>query len=233
MVKPGDPVRVEDSLITIESDKATMEVPSPEAGIVKNQVKVGDKVSEGSPIVVIETAASGRRQTCGSGAACAPPPSLRRRPASRVKPDRADAQPASSESPCRRRRSAGRLARALRLRRTRPMRCNPAPESAARPEAQSEQSRTRARRCANSRASSASISRRPGHRTKRPNLQKRRAEVRQNLRSRQTAATGRASAPRSISRHGRRSTSRKFGAIETSRYRASAGFRKRTWRATG
>src|SRR5579863_6491472 len=59
MVKPGDPVRVDDSLITIESDKASMEVPSTEAGIVKEiRVKIGDKVSEGSPIVVIETAAA-------------------------------------------------------------------------------------------------------------------------------------------------------------------------------
>jgi pyruvate dehydrogenase E2 component (dihydrolipoyllysine-residue acetyltransferase) len=59
MVKPGDPVKVDDSLITIESDKASMEVPSTEAGIVKEiRVKLGDKVSEGSPIVVIETAAS-------------------------------------------------------------------------------------------------------------------------------------------------------------------------------
>jgi pyruvate dehydrogenase E2 component (dihydrolipoamide acetyltransferase) len=58
MVKPGDPVKVDDSLITIESDKASMEVPSTEAGIVKEiRVKLGDKVSEGSPIVVIETAA--------------------------------------------------------------------------------------------------------------------------------------------------------------------------------
>jgi pyruvate dehydrogenase E2 component (dihydrolipoamide acetyltransferase) len=59
MVKPGDPVRIDDSLITIESDKASMEVPSTEAGIVKEiRVKVGDKVSEGSPIVVIEIAAA-------------------------------------------------------------------------------------------------------------------------------------------------------------------------------
>ncbi|MGH8010949.1 MAG: dihydrolipoyllysine-residue acetyltransferase [Candidatus Binataceae bacterium] len=56
MVKPGDRVDVEQSLITIESDKATMEVPSPAAGIVKELcVKLGDKVSEGSTIVVIET----------------------------------------------------------------------------------------------------------------------------------------------------------------------------------
>ncbi|MGC1679513.1 MAG: dihydrolipoyllysine-residue acetyltransferase [Candidatus Binataceae bacterium] len=59
MVKPGDRVRAEDSLITIESDKATMEVPSPEAGVVKEiKVKLGDKVSEGSPIVVLETDAA-------------------------------------------------------------------------------------------------------------------------------------------------------------------------------
>jgi len=55
-VKPGDPVKAEDSLITLESDKATMDVPSPAAGTVKEvRVKVGDKVSEGSPIVIVET----------------------------------------------------------------------------------------------------------------------------------------------------------------------------------
>src|SRR5579871_1284392 len=55
MVKPGDKVKVDDSLITIESDKASMEVPATEAGIVKElKVKVGDRVSEGSPIIVVE-----------------------------------------------------------------------------------------------------------------------------------------------------------------------------------
>jgi pyruvate dehydrogenase E2 component (dihydrolipoamide acetyltransferase) len=55
MVKPGDRVRIDDSLITIESDKASMEVPATEAGIVKElRVKVGDRVSEGSPIIVVE-----------------------------------------------------------------------------------------------------------------------------------------------------------------------------------
>jgi len=57
MVKPGDAVGVDDLLITIESDKASMDVPSTEAGVVKEiRVQVGDRVSEGSPIVVIETA---------------------------------------------------------------------------------------------------------------------------------------------------------------------------------
>jgi len=54
-VKPGDTVAVEDPLVTLESDKATMDVPAPAAGKVKEiKVKVGDKVSEGSLIVVLE-----------------------------------------------------------------------------------------------------------------------------------------------------------------------------------
>ncbi|WP_284155328.1 dihydrolipoyllysine-residue acetyltransferase [Sulfuricystis multivorans] len=57
-VKPGDEVKAEDALITLESDKATMDVPSPAAGIVKEvKVKLGDKVSEGTSIVVLEPAA--------------------------------------------------------------------------------------------------------------------------------------------------------------------------------
>jgi dihydrolipoamide dehydrogenase len=57
LVKPGDSVAKEDSLISLESDKATMEVPAPEAGVVKMlKVKVGDKVSEGSLILTMESA---------------------------------------------------------------------------------------------------------------------------------------------------------------------------------
>ena len=55
LVGPGDRVKQEDSLITLESDKATMEVPSPASGVVKEvRVKVGDKVSQGSSVVVLE-----------------------------------------------------------------------------------------------------------------------------------------------------------------------------------
>src|SRR4051794_39658867 len=55
LVKPGDSVQPEQSLITVESDKATMEIPSPSAGKVKElRVKVGDKVSQGKPILVLE-----------------------------------------------------------------------------------------------------------------------------------------------------------------------------------
>jgi len=56
-VKPGDVVAAEDSLLTLESDKATMDVPAPVAGTVREvHVKVGDKVSEGTRIVVLEAA---------------------------------------------------------------------------------------------------------------------------------------------------------------------------------
>ena len=60
LVKPGDTVNKEDSLITLESDKATMEVPSPAAGMVKElKVKVGDKVAEGALILMLEASEAG------------------------------------------------------------------------------------------------------------------------------------------------------------------------------
>lgn len=66
LVKPGDRVKPEDPLIALESDKATMEVPSPVAGIVKElKVKVGDKVSQGSLVLTLDADAA---------AAAAPPP---------------------------------------------------------------------------------------------------------------------------------------------------------------
>ncbi len=56
-VKPGDSVRAEETLLTLESDKATLDVPSPAAGVVKEvKVAVGDKVGEGSLVVVLEAA---------------------------------------------------------------------------------------------------------------------------------------------------------------------------------
>src|SRR5690349_6444828 len=65
LVKAGDRVEKEQSLITLESDKATMEVPSSAAGVVKElKLKVGDEVSEGAVIVVLEVA--------GGAAAAAP-----------------------------------------------------------------------------------------------------------------------------------------------------------------
>src|SRR2546427_8911025 len=60
LVEPGDAVKAEDWLVTLESDKATMDVPAPSAGTVKDlKVKVGDKVSEGSAILTLESADGG------------------------------------------------------------------------------------------------------------------------------------------------------------------------------
>jgi pyruvate dehydrogenase E2 component (dihydrolipoamide acetyltransferase) len=59
LVKPGDSVKAEDSLITLESDKATMEVPAPFSGVVKElKLKPGDKVSQGATILSIEVSES-------------------------------------------------------------------------------------------------------------------------------------------------------------------------------
>jgi dihydrolipoamide dehydrogenase len=58
LVKAGDAIVKEQSLVTLESDKATMEIPSPDAGVVKElRIKVGDKVSQGSPILLLEAPA--------------------------------------------------------------------------------------------------------------------------------------------------------------------------------
>ena len=57
LVKPGDTVTAEQSLITVESDKASMEIPSSTAGVVKElRVALGDKVKQGSVVLVLEAA---------------------------------------------------------------------------------------------------------------------------------------------------------------------------------
>ena len=59
LVKPGDTIKIEQSLVTVESDKASMEIPSTAAGVIKEmKVGVGDKVSEGSVLLMIEAAAT-------------------------------------------------------------------------------------------------------------------------------------------------------------------------------
>ena len=58
-VKAGDTIAVDDTLITLETDKATMDVPADAAGVVKEvKVKVGDKISEGGVILTVETDAA-------------------------------------------------------------------------------------------------------------------------------------------------------------------------------
>ena len=70
LVKPGDSVTKEDSLVTLESDKATMEVPSSHSGVVKAiKVKVGEKVSTGSVILALETSAEASAPAPASAAA--------------------------------------------------------------------------------------------------------------------------------------------------------------------
>src|SRR3954454_9260430 len=70
MVAPGDTVAEEDPLVTLESDKATMDVPSPAAGTVGEiKVSVGDTVSEGTVILTLEGAASDGAAAGGGGEA--------------------------------------------------------------------------------------------------------------------------------------------------------------------
>ena len=69
LVKPGDTVRTEQSLVTVESDKASMEIPSSASGIVRElKVGLGDKVSEGSTLLLLETAAEAAAPAPASGA---------------------------------------------------------------------------------------------------------------------------------------------------------------------
>ena len=74
MVAPGDRVAAEAPLVTLESDKAAMEVPSPSAGIVKSlAVKLGDKVSQGAPILLLELDGAGAAAEPVKPAVHAPP----------------------------------------------------------------------------------------------------------------------------------------------------------------
>src|SRR4030095_173041 len=74
LVKAGGRVKREDPLLTLESDKATMEVPAPSAGVVKEvKVKVGDTVSEGTLILLLEGEDSGAARPQPKPPVAAPP----------------------------------------------------------------------------------------------------------------------------------------------------------------
>jgi dihydrolipoamide dehydrogenase len=75
MVKVGDTVKVDQSLITVESDKASMEIPSTHAGVIKElKIKVGDKVAEGSILLVLEEGAAGAAPAPAAAAPAAAAP---------------------------------------------------------------------------------------------------------------------------------------------------------------
>ncbi|MBM3341462.1 MAG: dihydrolipoyllysine-residue acetyltransferase [Betaproteobacteria bacterium] len=94
-VKPGDTVKAEDSLLTLESDKATMDVPSPAAGVVKQiLIKTGDKVSKGTPVLVLEAVAGATAAPAAEKTAPAPAKPATPTPAPAPAPARATAAPA-------------------------------------------------------------------------------------------------------------------------------------------
>ncbi|GAB4564197.1 MAG: dihydrolipoyl dehydrogenase [Rhizobacter sp.] len=83
LVKPGDTIAKEQSLVTVESDKASMEIPSSHAGVVKElKVKVGDKISEGSLLLTIESAAAATNTVRPE-----PPPPVRAEPVEALAPN--------------------------------------------------------------------------------------------------------------------------------------------------
>jgi pyruvate dehydrogenase E2 component (dihydrolipoamide acetyltransferase) len=93
LVKPGDEITVDQSLVTVESDKASLEIPSSHAGVVKElKIKLGDKVSEGSLLLTLEEAGSAQE------APAAPAPAAQ--PATAPAPQAAPApQPATAPAP--------------------------------------------------------------------------------------------------------------------------------------
>jgi len=94
LVKPGDRVEVEQSLITVESDKASMEIPSSSAGVVKSlKVKIGDKLSKGSTVLELEADAA----SAGAGAPAAASAAASS-PATAAAPAPASSVPASASA---------------------------------------------------------------------------------------------------------------------------------------
>ena len=81
MVKPGDSIVVDQSLVTVESDKASMEIPSSHAGVVREiKVAIGDTVNQGSLLLLLETADA----AADTAAAPAAPPAAATAPAAAV-----------------------------------------------------------------------------------------------------------------------------------------------------
>ena len=101
MVKVGDTIKVDQSLLTVESDKASMEIPSSHAGIVKElKVKVGDKVAKGSLVLVVETTGAAAAPAAAAPAAApAPAAQAAAAPAAAVASAPVAAAPAPAAAP--------------------------------------------------------------------------------------------------------------------------------------
>jgi dihydrolipoamide dehydrogenase len=104
MIKVGDTIKVDQSLVTVESDKASMEIPSTHAGVVKElKVKVGDKVGEGSLLLMLdeagEGAASGAETPAAEAPAAAPAPDATAATASSTATPTESQAPAKPEAP--------------------------------------------------------------------------------------------------------------------------------------
>ena len=96
-VSVGDTVAAEDSLVTLESDKASMEVPAPQAGVIKEiLVAIGDSISEGDPIVVLELAEGAAAEPAAEAATEAP--AEKPTPAAEEKPPTPETAPPATEA---------------------------------------------------------------------------------------------------------------------------------------
>ncbi len=102
LVKPGDPIEIDDPLVSIESEKATMEIPSPEAGVlVELTVKEGDRVSQGSLIAILDArssvAGSAGKKAAGAGKAASAEAAGARSATSKTPPRAEPAAPPSAQ----------------------------------------------------------------------------------------------------------------------------------------
>ena len=102
LVKPGDTVKAEQSLITVESDKASMEIPSSAAGVVKElKVKLGDKVKQGSVVLTLEAdGAAAAPAPAPAAAAASPAPATPAAPAVRSAPPASAAYGGATDLEC-------------------------------------------------------------------------------------------------------------------------------------
>jgi pyruvate dehydrogenase E2 component (dihydrolipoyllysine-residue acetyltransferase) len=100
LVEPGQTVQEEDPLVTLESDKATMEVPSPRAGVVAElKVSVGDKVSEGTIVLTIEPAGDGDEPVADQEEQTTPAPEAPKDEAPKEDAPKAEPPPAGEKAP--------------------------------------------------------------------------------------------------------------------------------------